>query len=139
MAASKSMVGLTAGLLVGGHKAARLLEAELEATGLSAGEAVLLSVLSGGAMTMTGVMATLHIGASTATSLVSRLEKQGYVRRSRNPEDGRSLLVAITASGAALCPAAEAAFANVDAKLAEAGRDAVRGHQALMKRLAGLS
>ncbi|MHA7632960.1 MarR family winged helix-turn-helix transcriptional regulator [Corallococcus sp. M7] len=139
MAASKSMVGLTAGLLVGGHKAARLLEAELEATGLSAGEAVLLSVLASGAMTMTGVMSTLHIGASTATSLVSRLEKHGYVRRSRNPEDGRSLLVSMTASGAAQCKAAEAAFTKVDAKLAEAGREAVRGHTTLMKRLSGLS
>ncbi|NNB84116.1 MarR family transcriptional regulator [Corallococcus exiguus] len=139
MAASKSMVGLTAGLLVGGHKAARLLEAELEATGLSAGEAVLLSVLASGAMTMTGVMSVLHIGASTATSLVSRLEKHGYVRRSRNPEDGRSLLVAITDSGAVQCEAAEAAFAKVDAKLAEAGRDAVRGHTALMKQLSGLT
>nr|WP_277989535.1 MarR family transcriptional regulator [Corallococcus sp. NCSPR001] len=133
------MVGLTAGLLVGGHKAARLLEAELEATGLSAGEAVLLSVLASGAMTMTGVMSTLHIGASTATSLVSRLEKHGYVRRSRNPEDGRSLLVAITDSGAVQCKAAESAFSKVDAKLAEAGRDAVRGHTALMKRLSDLS
>ncbi|RKH83593.1 MarR family transcriptional regulator [Corallococcus sp. AB032C] len=133
------MVGLTAGLLVGGHKAARLLEAELEATGLSAGEAVLLSVLASGAMTMTGVMSVLHIGASTATSLVSRLEKHGYVRRSRNPEDGRSLLVAITDSGAVQCEAAEAAFAKVDAKLAEAGRDAVRGHTALMKQLSGLT
>ncbi|RKH68127.1 MarR family transcriptional regulator [Corallococcus aberystwythensis] len=133
------MVGLTAGLLVGGHKAARLLEAELEATGLSAGEAVLLSALAPGPMTMTGVMSTLHIGASTATSLVSRLEKDGHVRRSRNPADGRSLLVANTASGDALCKAAEAAFKRVDAKLAEAGRDAVRGHTALMKRLADLS
>ncbi|NBC43313.1 MarR family winged helix-turn-helix transcriptional regulator [Corallococcus exiguus] len=139
MAASKSMVGLTAGLLVGGHKAARLLEAELEATGLSAGEAVLLSVLASGAMTMTGVMSALHIGASTATSLVSRLEKHGYVRRSRNPEDGRSLLVAITDSGAVQREAAEEAFTKVDAKLVEAGRDAVRGHTALMKRLSGLS
>ncbi|NNC18109.1 MarR family transcriptional regulator [Corallococcus exiguus] len=138
MAASKSMVGLTAGLLVGGHKAARLLEAELEATGLSAGEAVLLSVLASGAMTMTGVMSALHIGASTATSLVSRLEKHGYVRRSRNPEDGRSLLVAITDAGAVQCEAAEEAFTKVDAKLVEAGRDAVRGHTALMKRLSGL-
>ncbi|CAM4110404.1 MarR family winged helix-turn-helix transcriptional regulator [Corallococcus exiguus] len=133
------MVGLTAGLLVGGHKAARLLEAELEATGLSAGEAVLLSVLASGAMTMTGVMSALHIGASTATSLVSRLEKHGYVRRSRNPEDGRSLLVAITDSGAVQREAAEEAFTKVDAKLVEAGRDAVRGHTALMKRLSGLS
>ncbi|WP_216622577.1 MarR family transcriptional regulator [Corallococcus exercitus] len=139
MAASKSMVGLTAGLLVGGHKAARLLEVELDATGLSAGEAVLLSVLTAGPMTMTGVMAALHIGASTATSLVSRLEKHGYVRRSRNPEDGRSLLVAITGPGEVLCKEAEAAFTRLDARLAEAGRDAVRGHHALMKQLTDLS
>lgn len=133
------MVGLTAGLLVGGHKAARLLEAELEATGLSAGEAVLLSVLASGALTMSGVMESLHISASTATSLVSRLEKNGYVQRSRNPADGRSLLVSMTDSGEERCKAAEPAFARVDAKLAEAGRDAVRGHNALMKRLTSLS
>lgn len=134
-----SMTGLTAGLLVGGHKVARLLEVELEATGLSAGEAVLLSALASGSLTMTGVMSALHIQASTATSLVSRLEKHGYVQRSRNPADGRSFLVAITDTGSVQCKAAAAAFTRVDRKLAEAGRDAIRGHTALMERLGDLA
>ncbi|WP_158625051.1 MarR family winged helix-turn-helix transcriptional regulator [Corallococcus terminator] len=133
------MAGLTAGLLVGGHKVARLLDAELAATGLGAGEAVLLTTLAAGSLTMTGVMSALHIGASTSTSLVSRLEQQGYVQRARNPADGRSWLVSITDSGAALCKEAEAAFARVDRKLAEVGPDAVRGHNAFMKRLSGIS
>ncbi|WP_208723174.1 MarR family winged helix-turn-helix transcriptional regulator [Corallococcus llansteffanensis] len=133
------MTGLTTGLLVGGHKVARLLEAELEGTGLSAGEAVLLSALASGPMTMTGVMAALHIQASTATSLVSRLEKHGYVQRSPNPADGRSLLVASTDAGSVLCKAAAAAFTRVDKKLAQAGRDAVQGHNALMQRLEDLT
>ena len=36
---------------------------------------------------------------STMTSMLDRLESQGLIERTANPEDGRSLLVALTGKG----------------------------------------
>jgi DNA-binding MarR family transcriptional regulator len=41
----------------------------------------------------------LHLGQPTLTGIVQRLERTGYVRRSRNENDGRSVKIAITATG----------------------------------------
>lgn len=110
---------LTAMFLVAGHRAARLLESHLPEAKLSAGEAMLLNLLRRGPLTMTGVMSVLHIKPSTATSLVNRLERAGLVVRSANPEDGRSLLVRLTADGVAMAATAKKAFAAMDKRLVE--------------------
>lgn len=129
--------GLTASLLVAGHQAARLLESHLSATDLSAGEAVLVASLGDGPLTMSDVMSTLHIHASTATSLVSRLEKAAYVYRSSNPEDRRSRLVHLTSSGRRQLEAIGPAFRAVDSMLAaRAGANAVAGCTTVLEALA---
>jgi DNA-binding MarR family transcriptional regulator len=52
--------------------------------------------------------ARLHVPAQTITGILDALEKNGLVRRKPNPADRRSLLVELTAAGAAefdtLCP-----------------------------------
>lgn len=129
--------GLTASLLVAGHQAARLLEAHLAASGLSAGEAVLLTALGPGPLTMSEVMSTLHIQASTATSLVNRLERAEYVYRSSNPEDRRSRLVHLTHAGRRQLEAVGPAFRAVDLLLvARAGVVAVAGCKTVLEALA---
>jgi MarR family multiple antibiotic resistance transcriptional regulator len=47
------------------------------------------------------------IGIGAASKGVGRLEDRGWVRRVPNPSDGRSLLLELTPSGAALADAAE--------------------------------
>lgn len=44
----------------------------------------------------------LQVHPASATNAVQRLEQAGFVVRSANPDDGRSVLVEITASGRAL-------------------------------------
>lgn len=44
----------------------------------------------------------LHLGQPTLTGIVQRLERAGYVTRSRHEQDGRSVNIAITATGRAL-------------------------------------
>ncbi len=134
-----SPAGLAADLLVAGHRVARLLEQELGqhpvTARLSAGEAMVLTRLSVEPMTMSGVMATLYIKASTATSLVNRLEQRGLVTRGRHPEDARSLLVSITEEGREVCRHARQALDRVDAALAEPGAKVVAAHRAFLASL----
>ena len=119
---------LVTSLLITGHRAARALEARLGAE-VSAGEAVLLGALSRESLTMTGVMSALHITASTATSLVSRLHADGLVERAKHPTDRRSYLVSLTPAGDALWRRLAPVFAEVDdAVAAAAGPRAVAGY-----------
>jgi DNA-binding MarR family transcriptional regulator len=44
----------------------------------------------------------LHLETNTVTPLLQRMERQGLVSRRKNKEDGRQVLVALTAEGRAL-------------------------------------
>lgn len=44
----------------------------------------------------------LHLGQPTLTGIVQRLERAGYVERSRHEQDGRSVRISITPSGRGL-------------------------------------
>lgn len=46
------------------------------------------------------------VTSGTMTHRVDRLQKAGYVKRTRNPEDGRGFQVALTSTGLALIDAA---------------------------------
>jgi DNA-binding MarR family transcriptional regulator len=118
--ATDQHVGLAAAVLVAGHRVGRMLDAELTALGIGAGEAMVLRRLQDGSLTMGQVMATLDIRASTATSLVDRLVRKGLAHRSPNPSDARSLLVELTEAGQDLADRSDAAFVAVDAMLADA-------------------
>lgn len=54
---------------------------------------------------MQEIAGSLGITKSGATRLVNRLEKKGYVKRKRSPEDGRVCCVTITPPGRALVKA----------------------------------
>ena len=62
----------------------------------------LLSFSSAGAMPMTRMGSLLQVHPTSVTSAVDRLEKQGYVARSRQDSDRRVVLAAITSSGRAV-------------------------------------
>jgi len=130
---------LSAQLLVAGHRVARMLEARLQTLDLSAGEAIVLATLGERALTMGGIQGALHIGASTATSLVTRLERAGRVSRRRNPEDARSIVVELTEAGREVSAAAALAFDELDDQLRGGEPADVDAHRALMERVASLS
>jgi DNA-binding MarR family transcriptional regulator len=82
-----------AGLLV------RLLVRQLGGE-LSRTEASLLSTLSGGPRRITELAELEGLAQPTMTSLVKQLEQQGLVRRDRQADDGRVVLVHLTDIGA---------------------------------------
>jgi len=60
---------------------------------------MLLSFSSSGAMPMTRVGSLLQVHPTSVTSAVDRLEKQGYVDRTRSATDRRVVLASITDTG----------------------------------------
>jgi len=62
---------------------------------------VLVALHALGRCTMGSLARSFHISLPTATGLVDRLAKPGYVRRFPNPEDRRQVMVALTDKGRA--------------------------------------
>ena len=56
--------------------------------------------------TVGGIADQLALESSTLTPLLKRLEASGLVRRSRNPDNERQVVVALTAEGRAIRPRA---------------------------------
>jgi DNA-binding MarR family transcriptional regulator len=61
-----------------------------------------------GPMRLTALTATEQLTQPAITSLVSRLERDGLVKRRPDPSDGRAVLVTLTAAGAELVRARHA-------------------------------
>jgi DNA-binding MarR family transcriptional regulator len=57
-----------------------------------------------------------QVTKQTAGFLVDQLERAGYVRRTRDPADGRARLVQVAERGAAAIPRATAVVAEVEAE-----------------------
>ena len=62
---------------------------------------VMVALHALGRCTMSHLAHSFHISLPTATGLVDRLARPGYVRRFPNPEDRRQVMVALTAKGQA--------------------------------------
>lgn len=60
-----------------------------------------------------------RVAKQTATALVDKLERAGYVERVPDPTDGRARLVRLTARAAAAIPLAHAEEARIEAEWAE--------------------
>jgi DNA-binding MarR family transcriptional regulator len=87
-------------LVAANQRMAQLVERELAADGVSAdGYAVLSLIGVRGPVRLTEVAAELGMPLTTASDIVRRLEARRRVRRRPNPEDGRSSLFELTASG----------------------------------------
>lgn len=87
------------------------IEATFAGHGLDRGEFDVIATLRRSGppymLTPTAMYTALMISSGGLTHRLDRLEKAGLIRREKSPEDGRSMLVALTASGVAL---AEKAF-----------------------------
>jgi DNA-binding MarR family transcriptional regulator len=78
----------------------RLLTSELGSE-LSRTELGLLNTLSSGSRRITELAELERLAQPTLTQLVQRLERQGFVNRERQADDGRVVLVSLTEAGAA--------------------------------------
>jgi DNA-binding MarR family transcriptional regulator len=86
-------------LLPGAGLLVRLLVREVGGE-LSRTQVGLLSTLSDGPRRITDLAELEGLAQPTMTSLVKQLEQRGLVRRERQADDGRVVLVQVTASGA---------------------------------------
>ncbi|HET7047933.1 MAG TPA: MarR family transcriptional regulator [Solirubrobacteraceae bacterium] len=85
-------------LLPGAALLTRLLVRQLGGE-LSRTEAGLLSTLGGGAQRITALAELEGLAQPTMTSMVKQLEQRGLVRRERQADDGRVVLVTLTEAG----------------------------------------
>ncbi len=60
------------------------------------------ALLGAGSLTLNQLAAKLYLDKSTTSRAVNALERKGYVRRTRHPEDGRAVVLRATAAGARL-------------------------------------
>jgi len=95
------------------HFAARLVmrraDGELRGLGLGSGYVPVLRALAdGSAQTQTGLAAHARIEQPTMAQLLNRMERDGLVRRTPNPDDARSILYSLTPRALAKAPAARA-------------------------------
>lgn len=86
---------------------AELKKAGLDAVAPSHGD-VLACLLSSEVCNMSELARQVRRSKSTLTTLVEKLEKSGYVRRSPDPQDSRGVLVSLTERGRSLRPVFEA-------------------------------
>ncbi len=90
------------------------LDAALAGTGLNADEFAIYSVLtSADTLTPSELARWMSAPATTVSSHVKRFERRGHVKRERNPHDGRSYVLRLTAAGRRTHRSAVEAFVPV--------------------------
>ncbi len=60
------------------------------------------ALVGAGSLTLNQLAAKLYLDKSTTSRVVNALERKGYLRRTRHPEDGRAVVLRTTAAGARL-------------------------------------
>ena len=109
-------------LVVAAHqRMGQLVERELAADGVASADYAVLSLVGlRGPARLTEVAAELGMPLTTASDALRRLEARGHVRRSRNPDDGRSVLVELTDAGGDEWRRGWPALVRINEQLAEA-------------------
>jgi MarR family transcriptional regulator for hemolysin len=111
-----------------GRLLVRALERRLAPIGLAPAHMPVLLGLEEGPQPQKVVAARANVEQPTMTATLNRMERDGLIERLPNPEDGRSSLVALTATARAKLPAVEAAVEEVNA-LALGGLEAKEREQ----------
>lgn len=103
------------------HHLAREMENTFAAHGLNAGSFDVLAALrrSGAPYRLSpgDLLATMMITSGTLTNRLDQLEKAGLIQRSRNPADGRGVLIELTDTGFHTIEAAVTAHVETQARL----------------------
>jgi DNA-binding MarR family transcriptional regulator len=75
----------------------------------------------------------LFLDSSTLTPLLKRLEQAGYIKRSRNPDDERQVLLHLTKAGRALQQRAEHIPGCIEDAVGMSGNDVAKVREALTR------
>jgi len=91
------------------------LDEELAPLGITAAQFVVLVMLADAdAGSASGLCKTASYDQGAMTRMIDRLERKGFVRRVRSPEDRRRVNLELTAEGRAVYPKLIASAANVN-------------------------
>ncbi|MBJ7579496.1 MarR family transcriptional regulator [Devosia sp. MC532] len=93
----------------------RLLERELAPLGLSPAYMPVLLALQHRAHSQKALAEAAQVEQPTMTATLTRMERDGWIDRHKNPEDGRSVLASLTPKALAALPKVEAAVARLNA------------------------
>ena len=96
---------------------ATALERQLAPFGVTAQQAALLLHVSRGHASPRQLSRALGTDTAGTTKLTDRLEAKDLIERHRNPEDRRSVLIALTERGQALVPQLGPVFGRVNSQL----------------------
>jgi MarR family transcriptional regulator, transcriptional regulator for hemolysin len=103
--------------------AARLLVRELERhlshAGLSPAHMPVLLALEGGERPQKEIAESASVRQETMTGTLNRMERDGLITRRPNPDDGRSMLVALTPQAREKLPQVEDAARTINALVLE--------------------
>lgn len=102
-----------------GRLLVRELDRHLSCIGLSPAHMPVLLALEGGEATQKQIAAQASVKQETMTATLNRMERDGLVSRRPNPDDGRSMLVALTPLAREKLPQVEAAALAVNTLLLE--------------------
>ena len=80
---------------------------------------VLLPLFEDDGLRMGELCKRAMLSKQTMTTLIAQMERDGLVRRSDDPRDGRARRVELTPRAREFLPVAEAALADLDARVAE--------------------
>jgi DNA-binding MarR family transcriptional regulator len=98
-----------------GRLLARALSRRLEGIGLSIAHMPVLAALSeGAAMTQKDLAAQAVVEQPTMAATLSRMERDGLIQRTPNPEDARSALISLTPAAVAKMKQLNAAVADIN-------------------------
>ena len=113
-----------------------LLDSALAASGLSADEFAIYSVLRKGPLTPTQLAQWMSAPMTTVSSYIKRFEARGHLRRAENADDRRSYRLLLTEAGLAAHQQAGEMFlpvlGSVELSLGQA-TDTVRGSLSLLE------
>jgi DNA-binding MarR family transcriptional regulator len=120
------------------HKATRQIGLRLEIPcaklGLGTGEGHLISYLQTyGPCPIAELNRVLGYKPSTLTSVLDRLETQGFLRRLPHPQDRRSFLIELTREGRSVAAAIQRMLEALEARIrSKVGRGEIAGFKAVM-------
>lgn len=93
----------------------RELERQLAPLGISPAYMPVLFALSDGSnLTQKELAGRAAVEQPTMTATLSRMERDGFITRQPNPEDGRSVIVSLSAQGAKCVPQVQDAVATIN-------------------------
>ena len=84
------------------------------------------ALVNSGPRTLNELAAQLYLDKSTASRVVTTLERKGYITRQTHPQDRRAILIDVTASGRKLCGTIQAELIDETRKLLDDFEPAVR-------------